>query len=236
VKTKTSRYNVGGLPIRIQDPATRDPRPFPLHGPATLYDGAARPIGRITSEFVVLNDGAVKVLRVEGARQECYWAHRAGPGSGWIPRTALVDPPKFHRDPHERNPRPPRLSRRTLRIDGAEGRRQLAGLYYQNSRSEFPNGGNQGTHFAGRHPGESDYVYLLFAVPNVVRGGGAKDSLPDGSNFVRGLDERGSEIREVVTMYRGKDLSQAVDVTFLYGRAPRSRLYGWMARANVGAL
>jgi hypothetical protein len=35
-------------------------------------------------------------------------------------------------------------------------------------------------------------------------------------------------------MYRGRDLESPVRVTFVYGRPPRSRRYGWIARANVG--
>jgi hypothetical protein len=64
----------------------------------------------------------------------------------------------------------------------------------------------------------------------------ARDSLPDGSTFLQGLDDGGRPIVEVVTMYHGRGLTQPEPVTFIYGRPPRSRRYGWIARANVGQL
>nr|CAA9294417.1 hypothetical protein AVDCRST_MAG63-4891 [uncultured Armatimonadetes bacterium] len=68
-------------------------------------------------------------------------------------------------------------------------------------------------HYAGRNPGPRNFIYLLFAVPNVRRGGVARDSIPDGGSFLPALDD-------------------------LYGRAPGGarRRYGWIARANVGDL
>ena len=66
------------------------------------------------------------------------------------------------------------------------------------------------------------------------RGGVAKDSIPDGGQFIPALDENGKPITEVLTMYRNDDFNQPVPVTFLYGRAGNGKLYGWLARANVG--
>lgn len=171
-------------------------------------------------------------------RPETYvWAHKphgAG-GSGWIRRSSLVRPPRIERD--ARNPRPPGVSRNPLVIDADRGRTQLKGLRFLNSMRQFAkSGGNLGIHYAGRRPGEFDYIYLLSAVPNVVWGGVAKDSLIDGSHFIQAIDEEGRPIKETMTMYRGRDLDQPVPVTFVYGRAPRSRSYGWIARANVGSL
>lgn len=187
---------------------------------------------------MLLNDGAVKTMDLDGRGPETYyWAWRSGTGSGWIEKSALTRPPRFDKDPHRRNPRPPQVSDETLPIDAEKGREKLAGLRFLNSKGEFPSrGGNKGDHYGGRHRGPNDYIYLLFAVPNVARGGAAKDSLADGSEFVQGLDEKGNPIRETMTMYRGRDREQPVRVTFIYGRAPRSRRYGWIARANVGRL
>jgi hypothetical protein len=77
-------------------------------------------------------------------------------------------------------------------------------------------------------------VYLLFPVPNVRRGGVAKDSLADGGRFVPALDDAGNPIAETMTMYRDGDLARPVSVTFLYGRAAGGDTSGWIARANVG--
>jgi hypothetical protein len=66
--------------------------------------------------------------------------------------------------------------------------------------------------------------------------GVAKDSLPDGSQFAAGLDDKGKTIVEVMTMYRDGDWAKPVQVTFIYGRAKGGDLYGWIARANVGEL
>ena len=86
----------------------------------------------------------------------------------------------------------------------------------------------------GRNPGPKDYVYLLFACPNVQRGGVARDSIPDGGNFIPALDADGKPIVETMTMFKNGDFAQPVTVTFLYGRAEKGEMYGWLARANVG--
>jgi hypothetical protein len=237
LKYQTSKYNRGGFPIRIRDEETGKAKLFELRGPATVYDGAGRRIGTTRAEAVQLNDGAVKRMAPTGGGAEPhYWAWRSGAGgSGWIRGSVLVRPPRFDTDPHRRNPRPPGLSDEPLIVDAERGRRQLAGLRFLNSKGEFPaRGGNRGDHYGGRHKGPRDYIYLLFAAPNVARGGAAKDSLADGSPFFQALDERGRPIRETMTMYEGTDLSAPVRVTFLYGRAPRGRRYGWIARADVG--
>ena len=110
-------------------------------------------------------------------------------------------------------------------------------MRFVNSHGVFPEGGgNRGEHYAGRNPGPLDYVYLLCAAPNVRYGGVAKDSLPDGSIFISALGKYGRPILETMTMYRGRDFASPVRVTFQYGRASRSRRYGWIARANVGRL
>jgi hypothetical protein len=237
LKYKTSEYNRGGFPIRVRDDETGKAKRFELNGPATVYDGVPRPIGTTRVGAVLLNDGAVKRMDPEGRGAELhYWAWRSGAGgSGWIPQSAFVHPPRFDKDPHGRNPRPPALSDHPLIIDAEHGRRQLAGLRFLTSKGEFPaRGGNSGDHYGGRKKGSRDYIYLLFAAPNVARGGAAKDSLANGSEFFQALDERGRPIREAMTMYEGKNLNAPVRVTFVYGRGPRSRRYGWIARANVG--
>lgn len=238
METKTSKYNVGGFPIRIRDRQTGKVARFRTKGPSPVYDGAGRLIGTTEVPAVMLNDGAVKTLDPGRGSENHFWAWRTGAGgSGWIAGSALVRPPRFDNDPHDRNPPPPQVKEETLPIDAEAGREKLAGLRFLNSRGEFPDrGGNRGEHYGGRHRGPNDYVYLLFAVPNVARGGAAKDSLADGSEFVQALDEDGEPIRETMTMYRGRDRTQPVRVTFLYGREPRSRRYGWIARANVGRL
>ena len=233
---QTSRYNQGNQPGRYRD-ANRRIRLFELkRGEATLYDGAGRVIGNVTKP-VMLNSGAAKTMDVDGKGKKSYaWAWATTAGSGWIARSDLVNPPPPDIDP-KRNPRPPRESADApLVIDAAGGRKQLEGLRHINSKGEIPTSGNRGTDYAGRHPGDADYVYLLFAVPNVVRGGMARDSLADGSKFIPALNEKGEPIVEVMTMYRDGDLSKPVKVTFLYGRGENGELYGWIARANVGEL
>ncbi|MDQ4072452.1 MAG: hypothetical protein M3088_06220 [Actinomycetota bacterium] len=176
-------------------------------------------------------------MSLDGRDREPYlFAQRTGTDvAGWVRRAAVASPPPLRTD--TRNPRPPSVSRDHLVIDAAQGRSLLAGLRFVNSHGVFPEGGgNKGEHYAGRHPGPLDYVYLLFAVPNVRYGGVAKDSLPDGSRFVRALGAGGRAILETMTMYRGRDFDRPVRVTFLYGRAARTRRYGWLARANVGLL
>src|SRR5690606_5100980 len=131
---------------------------------------------------------------------------------------------------------PPGESKNILKIDARRGTLSLTGLVHTNSQGVLPTAGNRGEHYSGRNPGALDYVYLLFAVPNVQKGGTAKDSMPDGSQFVPALDENGKMITEVMTMYRGGDWSKPVTVTFLYGRSASGTMYGWIARANVGEL
>ncbi len=232
---RTSVYNVGGIVPRIRDRAGNTD--FELREPTAIYDGGGRHIG-VSSGPVKLNAGALRRMDLDGnGRPETYlFAQRTGAGvAGLVRRSALVHPPPIPRN--TRDPSPPGASRTPLVIDAAEGRRKLEGLRYLNSHGEFAEGGgNKGDHFGGRNPGALDYIYLLFAVPNVRYGGVARDSLPDGSTFIQGLDSRGRPIVERMTMYRGRDLNQPVRVTFLYGRPPRSRRYGWIARANVGEL
>lgn len=234
---RTSRYNVGDAPGRIRDESGRVARFAVRNGETPLLDGAGREIGRIRQP-VLLNAGAVKKMAVAGKPQEVFvWAWRTEAGSGWIARGALASPPALPPADADlrRNPKPPRESDAPLTIDAAAGRKKLAGLRHVGSSGEIPpTGGNKGEHYAGRMPGPKDFVYLLFAVPNVRRGGVAKDSLPDGSQFIPALDEQGKPIQEVMTMYQGRDLTKPVPVTFLYGRAPGDDRWGWLARANVG--
>ncbi|MCA1703980.1 MAG: hypothetical protein LC808_12225, partial [Actinobacteria bacterium] len=154
METKTNRYNVGGYPIRIRDEETGKVARFRTNGPSPVYDGAGRLIGTTKVPAVMLNDGAVKTLDPEGRGSENHfwsWRTRAG-GSGWIAGSALVRPPKFDNDPHDRNPPPPQVSEETLPIDAEGGREKLAGLRFLNSKGEFPDrGGNRGEHYGGRH-------------------------------------------------------------------------------------
>jgi hypothetical protein len=203
----------------------------------SLYDGSGRAIGDVT-EPVLLNVGVAKDMDPDGdGRKESFaWAWATKAGSGWIARSALVDAPKPDADP-TRNPKPPKESKDVLAIDCAAGREKLKGLRHVDSTGKIPEGsGNMGEHYAGRNPGEKDYVYLLLACPNVMRGGVAKDSVPNGDTFIQALDENGKPIVEVMTMYRKGDLNQPVKVTFLYGRTTTSNGWGWLARANVGEL
>ncbi len=232
---RTSRYNVGGVVPRIRNPAGGVD--FALRRPSLVYDGGGRRLA-IARGPVNLNAGAVRWMNLDRrGRPELYvFAQRTGAGvAGWVRRSALESPPPLRTD--GRNPRPPSIRRAPLVINAAQGRRRLAGLRFVNSHGVFPEGGgNKGEHYAGRNPGPLDYIYLLFAVPNVRYGGVAKDSRPDGSRFflARGVGAR--PIRETMTMYRGKDFTRPVRVTFLYGRAMGNTRYGWIARANVGLL
>lgn len=233
----TSRYNRGNLPGRYRG-ADGHVRRFKLKHPTDLLDGGGRSFGIVpASEGVMLNVGAFKRMRPEGAAAEkTYgWAWATDAGSGWIALDALVDPPEVRID-EQRNPKPPAEASKPLTIDAAAGLKQLAGLRHVNSKGELPAaGGNMGEHYTSRRPGEAiDFVYLLFAVPDVQRGGVAKDSIPDGGTFIPALDENGGFITETMTMYRDNDFSQPVQVTFLYGRAENGTTYGWLARANVG--
>ncbi len=236
---QTSRYNRGGFPGRYRD-AKGKVRLFTLKYEVSVFDGAGNAIGRARKP-VMLNQGVTKQMEIDGKDgPETYvWGWRTDGGSGWVPRDALADPPPLPpaADLQNRNPRPPRESPTPLTIDAAAGRKQLAGLRHVNTQGVIPrSGGNKGEHYAGRNPGPKDFVYLLLAVPNVQRGGMAKDSIPNGGKFLPALDEKGKPIQEVMTMYRGRDLTKPVPVTLLYGRAPGSDRYGWIARANVGAL
>jgi hypothetical protein len=232
----TSRYNRGDFPGRYRDDR-RAVRRFELKRESALYDGGGREIGKVRKPLM-LNEGAVKEMDLDGVPGlESYaWAWQTEAGSGWIARDALVKPPPPDEDP-QRNPRPPGESPTPLVINAAEGTRKLAGLRHVNSQGVLPpGGGNSGGHYAGRNPGPRDYIYLLFAVPNVQRGGTARDSLPDGSKFIPALDEHGQPIAETMTMYRDKKIDQPVRVTFIYGRAEGGKGWGWIARANVGEL
>ncbi len=231
---RTSRYNVGGVLPRVRN---RDGGvDFRLGWPTTVYDGGGRRLA-LARGPVNLNAGAVRWMSLDGRGPEPYlFAQRTGAGvAGWVRRRALASPPPLRTD--TRNPRPPSVSPNPLVIDAAQGRSRLTGLRFVNSHGVFPEGGgNRGEHYAGRNPGPLDYIYLLFAVPNVRYGGVANDSLPDGSRFISALGDYGRPILETMTMYRGRDFASPVKVIFLYGRAPRSRRYGWLARANVGPL
>ena len=235
----TSRYNQGDAPGRYRDEHGKIKLFAPKTGQAALYDGGGREIGRVTRP-VMLNVGAAKSMDLDGkAGAESYaWAWATDAGSGWIARDALVGPPSPPPPDADakRNPRPPCEAETALVIDAAAGREKLAKLRHVDSTGKLPTsgGGNRGEHYGGRNPGERDYVYLLFAVPNVRRGGVAKDSLPNGSKFTPALHDDGKPIAEVMTMYRSDDLNQPVDVTFLYGRAEGGAMWGWLARANVG--
>ena len=239
---QTSRYNRGGFPGRYRDDAGKVKHFALKHADAPIYDGGGREIGR-ADRPVMLNVGATKQMDLDDkpGGESYLWAWATKAGSGWIARDALADPPPASpASPGaatlDRNPKPPAESSEALVIDAAAGRAKLAQLRHVNSNGELPTtgGGNRGEHYAGRDPGPTDYVYLLFAVPNVRRGGTAKDSLPDGSKFIAALDERGKPIVEVMRMYRDDDSGRPVDVTFLYGRAAEGDAWGWLARANVG--
>lgn len=231
---RTSRYNVGGAPGRHRGADGKIKR-FELKSPTPLFDGGGREIGRVEKP-VLLNIGAGKRMDLDGkpGAEEYLWAWKTDAGSGWIARDAIVDAPQFEIDT-TRNPKPPGETKAPLVIDAAKGTAQLTGLRHTNSQGVIPTeGGNKGEHYAGRNPGPKDYVYLLFACPNVQRGGVARDSIPDGGHFIQALDERGKPITETMTMYRDGDFAKPVPVTFLYGRAEDGDTYGWLARANVG--
>jgi hypothetical protein len=233
---QTSRYNHGGHPGRYRDSAG-GLRRFALKQPrVTLYDGSGRSIGEVDRP-VLLNVGAFKEMSLDGADKNPFaWAWNTSAGSGWIALNDLKDPPPVQVDP-QRDPRPPHESDHALTIDCARGRDLLSGLRHVDSRGAIPRGGgNKGEHYAGRNPGEHDYVYLLFEVPNVQHGGMARDSLPNGSRFIPALDAEKKPITETMTMYRDGDPKRPVPVTFLYGRAEGGIFWGWLARANVGRL
>ena len=225
------------MPGRYRDADKRIKLFAPKSPPAPLYDGGGREIFRF-SKPVMLNVGAFKEMTIDGGAKPRWfaWGWRAdGKLSGWVAVDDLVDPPRVEPDV-VRNVAPPAESKEPLTIDAKRGLEQLRGLRHVSSDGNIPaGGGNMGEHYASRNPGPLDYVYLLFAVPTVQRGGVAKDSIPDGGQFVPALDENGNLITEVLTMYRDGDYNQPVPATFLYGRAANGTLYGWLARANVGA-
>ncbi len=230
---RTSPYNIGDSPGRFRGPDRRI-KLFPLKAEAPLFDGSGRQIGTVKKP-VMLNIGACKRMNVDGKGfAEYMWAWRSNAGSGWIPRSAFVDPPPFTIDT-KRDPKPPREAKESLVIDAAKGTKLLKGLRHTNYKGDIPDSaGNKGEHYASRNPGPKDYVYLLAACPNVKNGGVARDSIPDGGRFVPALDKDGEPIRETMTMYKDGDFNLPVAVTFLYGRAEKSDTYGWLARANVG--
>jgi hypothetical protein len=232
---QTSKYNKGNLLGRYRD-KNHKVIFFNLKQPEVpIYDGGGREIGKVKKP-VMLNSGAAKTMSIDGKSPQSFaWAWATGAGSGWIARSSLVNPPKPDIDPN-RDPKPPHDSDQVLTIDAAAGREKLKGLRHINSKGIIPPAGNQGTDYAGRHPGDHDYVYLLFAVPNVIRGGMARDSLIDGSKFIPAMDEHKNPIIEVMTMYEDADMKKPKKVSFLYGRAETGNLYGWVARANVGDL
>jgi hypothetical protein len=231
---RTSQYNVGDAPGRHRGPDGKIKR-FELKSPTPLFDGGGREIGRV-EQPVLLNVGAGKRMDLDGksGTEEYLWAWNTDAGSGWVARDAIVDAPKFEIDT-TRNPKPPGEAKTPLVIDAAKGTLLLTGLRHTNSQGVIPaGGGNKGEHYAGRNPGNKDYVYLLFACPNVQRGGVARDSIPDGGHFIQAIDAQGKPIIETMTMYQDGDFAKPVPVTFLYGRAENGDTYGWLARANVG--
>jgi hypothetical protein len=233
---RTGRYNVGDVSSRYRD-ANNERRRFALREEVAVRDGSGRELARVRKP-VMLNRGAVKQLRLGGSESpEVHvwgWSMTTDRGrlSGWIPRRALEDPPETGWNPQV-NPEPP-LEGPALEIDAQEASRRLANLRFKNSAGDIPRRGNEGTHYSGRNPGPLDFVYLCFNAPNVVRGGVAKDSIPDGALFVPGLDEKALPIRERMTMYRGGDTNQPVPVHFVYGRAADGQSFGWIAQACVG--
>jgi hypothetical protein len=230
---RTSPYNIGDSPGRFRSPDHRK-KFFSLKAETSLFDGGGREIGRVTKP-VTLNIGACKRMNVDGkADAEFMWAWRSTAGSGWIARSAFIDPPPFEIDT-KRDPKPPREAKELLTIHADKGTELLKGLRHTDFKGIIPDtGGNKGEHYAGQKPGPKNYVYLLFACPNVKNGGVARDSIPDGAGFVPAQDDAGKPITETMTMYRAGDFNQPVPVTFLYGRAENSNIYGWLARANIG--
>jgi hypothetical protein len=225
---------VGDAPGRVRGPDKRI-KLFELKAEAPLFDGDGREIGKVKRP-VRLNIGAGKRMDLDGkaGAEEYVWAWRTTAGSGWIARSALVDPPPFAIDT-KRNPKPPRETKESLVINAAKGTKLLTGLRHTSGNGKIPSGaGNKGEHYAGRNPGAKDYVYLLFACPNVKGGGVACDSIADGGRFVPALDQDGKPISETMTMFKDGDFSKPVSVTFLYGRNKKGEIYGWLARANVG--
>jgi hypothetical protein len=239
----TSKYNRGGTnsPFagRKKDKDGKIRRFELIDRKVLLYHGGGKVIGTVIKP-VMLNMGAVKKMTVDGKEGTYLWAWKTDTGlSGWVNRLGLADPPDADAERKTSaglNPAPPGESENYLKIDASAGTLKLKGLVHQNSKGELPVEGNRGEHYTARNPGPLDFVYLLFAVPNVQKGGTAKDSMPDGSLFVPALDEHGKMIIEVVMMYRDADFNKPVKVRFLYGRPLSSKMYGWIAGANVGKM
>ncbi|HEV2294298.1 MAG TPA: hypothetical protein VGR35_10600 [Tepidisphaeraceae bacterium] len=167
---RTSRYNVGNAPGRHRGPDGKIKR-FALEDETPLYDGGGREFGRV-KDPVLLNVGAGKRMDLDGkpGLEEYVWAWKTEAGSGWINRSAIVDPPPFAID-QTRSPKPPREADKPLTINAARGTELLKDLRHTNSQGVIPTeGGNKGEHYAGRNPGPLDFVYILFACPNVQRG------------------------------------------------------------------
>lgn len=245
-----SRYNVGrvnGHQItgRYKEESGKN-RFFALGREVAVRDGSGRKLARVRSESVRLNRGVQKSMDVNGdGEADLYvwgWDMETDQRdlSGWIPYSALKHPPRLD-PPPDVNPRPPGEGS-PLKIDCEEAGRALADLRFKNRKGVIPDNGNWGDHYSGRYEAPLNFINLCFNVPNVVGGGVAKDSIPDGALFVPGLDEEGRPIRERMTMYRHGDLEQDVPVHFVYGRPqgelfrkPRGTLlWGWIAQANVG--
>jgi hypothetical protein len=238
---KTSRFNRGNVSGRYRDANGKRLR-FELQHEVAVLDGAGREFARVV-EPVMLNRGVAKRMRADGAAEpETYvwgFSMRTTSGdlrrcSGWISRTALVHPPDIGSDDTV-NPKPPREGA-ALEVDCEKAMRKLRGLRFKDSSGAIPKRGNHGTDYAGRNPGPRNFVYLCFNVPNVVRGGVAKDSIRNGGLFVPGLDENGKPIRERMTMYRHRHHPKPVPVHFVYGRPADRQTWGWLAQANVGRI
>lgn len=187
---QTSRYNRGAMPGRYRDAEGKMKR-FELKGETAVFDGSGREFGKARAP-VLLNIGAAKEMDLDAqpGKEPYVWAWRTEAGSGWIARTALADPPAPDADP-QRNPKPPKDSDTPLVIDAAGGTEKLKSLRHTNTQGIIPeDNGNMGEHYTGRNPGPKDFVYVLFAVPNVQRGGVARDSISDGGKFIPALDDR----------------------------------------------
>jgi hypothetical protein len=215
---------------------------FELRREVAVRDGAGREFARVRGP-VKLNRRAEKQLRVDGAHRPKthVWGFsmRTVAGdlkrcSGWILREALADPPDIGFDPSV-NPKPPGEGA-PLVIDCDRATRKLSRLRFKDSKGKFPKRGNNGKDYGGRNPGSHNYINLLFNVPNVVGGGVAKDTIPNGGLFVPALDRHGKPIRERMNMYRGRHRSKKVRVYFVYGRAEDGESWGWIAQANVGRI
>jgi hypothetical protein len=248
---RTSDYNIGVLNDRQVTGRYKDANgkniKFDLieEEEAAVRDGTGQELARVR-KAVMLNRGAVKEMDVDGDGDGIPyvfgWSMNTDHGklSGWIPRNKLKRPP----DPAKilsLNPRAPHEGA-PLEIDCERATEALADLRFKDRTGKFRPSGNWGDDYAGRNPGPLDFVNLCFNVPNVIGGGVAKDSIPNGELFVPGLDEDRAPIRERMTMYRSPGLREEVCVHFVYGRTegemfrpPRGEVrWGWIAQANVG--